>query len=217
MHQALVEALRASSGVISRREHPDLNHVIDVAARRGEITRVLPSVYVATSMTRDWRAHARAATMWNRDCAIVGEAAAALTFWRGRTPRVVAVAGAQARFHHPGFAFTRRVVPPELVAVHAGLRVAVPNLTAIDLAPQSHGNSIDDALRARMATIHGMHAALRLATWRKGNTARRRFLLDSRSEPGFRASASRTSTSALPGLRGGTPMCRLRAATPCST
>jgi very-short-patch-repair endonuclease len=183
MDRALAEALRASDGVISRRDHPEFSNVIDVAARRGEIVRVLPSVYLARNVSRNWQALARAATAWNSDCAIVGEAAAALTFWRKRTPRTVTVAGPQARFRRPGLTFTRRVVPPELTVSRHGIRLASPNLTAIDLAPASSGYSIDDALRTRTASIAGMYSALELTAGRKGNTVRRRLLLDSRAEP----------------------------------
>lgn len=72
---------------------------------------------------------------------------------------------------------------PELTTTRPGIRISSPSLTAIDLAPASRGYSIDDALRTRTATIAGMYSALGLTAWRKGNTARRRLLLDSRSEP----------------------------------
>ena len=183
MHRALTEILHSGGGVISRRDNADLGGQIDYATRAGDLVRVLPTVYAHRELTNNWRTLVRAVSLWNESAVVVGEAAAALTFWRKRTPRTVTVAGPQARFRHPGLAFTRRVVPPELTTTRQGIRISSPSLTAIDLAPASRGYSIDDALRTRTATIAGMYSALDLTTWRKGNTARRRLLLDSRSEP----------------------------------
>ncbi len=183
MHRALAEVLRSDGGLVSRRRCLELGGQIDYATRTGELVRVLPHIYVPRDLSRDWRVLARAVSLWNENAVIVGEAAASLTFWKGRTPSTVLVAGPQSRLRHPGISFTRRVVPPELTLTRHGIRIASPSLTAVDLAPASHGRSIDDALRTRTATIAGMYSALNLTTWRKGNTTRRRLLLDSRAEP----------------------------------
>ncbi len=183
MHRTLTEILHSRGGVISRRDNAELGSQIDYATRAGDLVRVLPTVYVHREPSNSWRTRVRAVSLWNENAVVVGEAAAALTFWRPRTPHTISVAGPQARSRHPGLAFTRRVVPPELTTTRQGIRISSPNLTAIDLAPASRGHSIDDALRTRTATIAGMYSAPDLTTWRRGNTARRRLLLDSRSEP----------------------------------
>jgi hypothetical protein len=68
-----------------------------------------------------------------------------------------------------GFLFTRRRIPPELIRERDGLRFTDPALTAIDLADLDCADGIDIALRARAATLAGMHEALRLSRKRRGN------------------------------------------------
>lgn len=183
MQQVLADVLRASGGVIARRDHPDLSHAIDVAARRGEIVRVLPGVYIHTHMRQNWRARARAVNLWDPEAVIVGEAAAALTFWPRRSPSSIEVAARRTRVTSSGFRFETRTIPPDLIITHGGVRLSDPAVTAIDLAPRSHGDSIDDALRTRKATLERMHQSLELIHGRRGNIARQRFLLESRDEP----------------------------------
>jgi very-short-patch-repair endonuclease len=183
MHHALKEILRSNGGVISRGDHPELAGQIDYATRRGELVRVLPNVYVHRDLSRNWRVLARAACVWNSRAVIVGEAAAALTFWPNKTPRIIEVAGVRMRTEWRGYRFTTRSVPAELTFTSRGITVAHPNLTALDMAERHGGDAIDDALRRRMATLDGMRQALALSTDRVGNPLRRRLLLDSRDEP----------------------------------
>jgi hypothetical protein len=83
----------------------------------------------------------------------------------------------------PGFAFSRRRIPEELIARRDGMRYTVPALTAIDLATFACTDAIDIALRVRAATLANMYEALRLTPHRAGNRERLKLLIDSRGEP----------------------------------
>ena len=63
------------------------------------------------------------------------------------------------------------------------LRLTAPALTAVELAEPTSAESIDVALRTRMATLAGMHDALTRTANRPGNRALLRLLIDSRDEP----------------------------------
>jgi very-short-patch-repair endonuclease len=120
---------------------------------------------------------------WDPRAVVVGEAAAAMTLWPELEPRRGEVATPRAVRSRAGFAFTRRNIPSELVIQRAGVRLAAPALTALDLVPEHGGDVIDRALRSRVTTLAEMRRALELSGHRVGNEARRLALLDSRSEP----------------------------------
>jgi len=80
----------------------------------------------------------------------------------------------------PGYAFSRRRIPEELIAWRDGMRYTAPALTAIDLATFACSDAIDIALRVRTATLADMYEALRLTPHRAGNRERLKLLIDSR-------------------------------------
>jgi very-short-patch-repair endonuclease len=170
-------------GALSRRTHPGLIRILERCCASGEVVALLPGVFVPRVAAGSWQVRARAALLWDPDAILLGDAAAAVTYWPELVPTVVAVAARRTVISRPGFAFSRRVIPPELVGHRAGLRFTVPELTAIDLVPTRGGDAIDRALRSRMATLPGMYDALALTPWRPGNQDRRLMLLDSRDEP----------------------------------
>lgn len=170
-------------GVLSRREHPELMGAVRSARNLGEVVAVLPGVYAPAATASTWQTRAHAACVWDPDAVLIGDVAAAVTFWPELRPPTVAVAARRTVVVLPGFEFIERSVPPDLVGQRRGLRFTVPALTAIDLVPQRGGDAIDRALRSRMATLAGMYEALALTQSRRGNVDRRRMLLDSRDEP----------------------------------
>lgn len=182
MHPALSELL-THYGVIARRDYPSLIGQIDVALRARELTALLPGVYALPQVAHDWRALASAASLWDKDAVIVGEAAAALTFWPELEPRAVEVAVRRRVSHHPRIRTSRRTIPPELTVRIAQVLVTRPELTALDLASHSGGDAIDAALRSRTVTLPAMYRALDLTPGRTGNRTRAQLLLDSRGEP----------------------------------
>lgn len=183
MHKALIELLEINLGLVSRRIDSQFKGPIDYAVRAGELVRILPSVYAHRDLAADWYARVRAVGLWQPDAVITGPAAAALTFWPDAEPPTIHVAGARVRRTVPGFRFSTRVIPPELVATRDRVRITHPNLTVLDLIDTCGGDAIDDALRARMVTVQGMREALVLTAYRAGNRQRYQFVLDSRSEP----------------------------------
>ena len=89
----------------------------------------------------------RAVCLRHRDAVLVAGAAGRVSFWPAAPMREVAVAAPVAIADRPGFAFTRRRIPPELVIERLGLRYTAPALTAIDLANFECADAIDIALR----------------------------------------------------------------------
>ena len=90
----------------------------------------------------------------------------------------------------PGFDFTRRQIPAELVVSRSGLRLTSPALTALDLCATVGGEAIDQALRTRATTLAHLQRAMELTAARVGNRTRRQLLLDSRAEPWSEAERS---------------------------
>ncbi|MCW2810802.1 MAG: hypothetical protein JWP61_1260 [Friedmanniella sp.] len=178
-----VRSLLALGGVLSSRDRPDLAGSLEWLARAGEVVAVLPGVYAPTAVSDHLAIRLRAVRVWAPEAVLVGPAAAAVTFWPGLEVPVVAAALRSRRRRQPGFSFTRRTLPPELVGSVGGLRVTVPALTALDLCDSMGGAGIDAVLRTRSATLTGLTEALRLTADRPGNRVRRALLHDSRDEP----------------------------------
>lgn len=148
----------------------------------GRLQSVLPGVYLRPDAMTDpqWRAAAVAA--WRPEAVLTTGIAAALTFWREAPTDRIDVAY-KSTLSRPGFTFTRRVIPEELVIHHGQARLTHPALTALDLAVPTDGVAIDHLLRSRMARIGDLEHVLAATPHRRGNRDRRRYLLDSRSEP----------------------------------
>lgn len=170
-------------GLIARRDHPELSGGLDWLLRRDLLRPVLPGVFSTPDLVGDPLIRMRAALLRHPDAVLLGGAAARLSYWPEAPLTTIEVA-----VNHPvadarGFAFTRRRVPPEVWVERDGLRYSTPALTAIDLATAACADPIDRALRMRVATVAGMHEALRLTPNRRGNSDRLRLLLDSRDAP----------------------------------
>ena len=82
-----------------------------------------------------------------------------------------------------GFEWERRAIPPELVAVRDGVRIAAPAVSVLDLIPALGGAVIDEALRRGAVTLGELTAALKALGRRPGNALRTELLRDSRDEP----------------------------------
>lgn len=115
------------------------------------------------------------------------ETAASLTFWPDLRPTAISVRNLRLQGTVSGILVSRRTVPADLVCVVRGLRVTVPELTALDLSVRTEGDSIDRLLRSRMGTLAALSAILGMTPHRRGNADRRRILLDSWDEPWSRA------------------------------
>jgi very-short-patch-repair endonuclease len=179
----LSRLLAAGSGLIRRRDHPELGGQLDWACRTGELLRVLPGVYAVPEVAAQFEGRVRAAARWRPDAVITGRSAARLTFWPTMAAPVVDLSQVERRRGLPGFSFSERRVPPELRIERGPLHLTCPALTALDLCVELGGDPLDVVLRGRRATLAGLHRALELSPDRSGNRRRRRLLLDSRDEP----------------------------------
>jgi len=133
---------------------------------------------------------------------LLTEAAARVSFWPAVSLDAIQVAVPSPLPKQRGFAFTRRRIPPDLVAEHQGLRFTVPALTAVDMATFTCADAIDQALRTRMATLTGMHEALARTANRIRNPERLRLLIDSRDEPWSAAERLAHNILRRAGIRG---------------
>jgi hypothetical protein len=176
------DLLAASGGVLLRSEHPTLARGLSRNARSGRLATVLPGVYVDARSQK--RAVLTAAVMRRfPDAVLCGPTAAQLTSWPDLSEDTVHVGNVRVRFSRPGYRFTRWQTPPEFVAEGQGLRCTSAALTAVDLAVDTDGESIDRALRGRVTTLLDLHAAFAATPCPAGNRDRRRLLLDSRAGP----------------------------------
>ena len=182
VHQVL-----ATEGVIARRDHPKLVGTIERLVRNGNLRPVLPGVYAEPDACDSIWTRIRALMRWDPDAILVGAAAAWVSFWPEiRASRIMCSLRHQRR-PQPGYDFTRRHIPAELVANRSGLRYTTPALTALDLCATVGGDAIDQALRTRATTLAQLHWAMELTAARIGNRNRRQLLLDSRAEPWSKA------------------------------
>lgn len=121
---------------------------------------------------------------------LLGAAAAWVSFWPEIRVTDVMCSLKHNRRSRPGYHFTRRVVPEELVFSRSGLRYTTPALAALDLCATVGGDAIDQALRTRATTLAQLERAMELMAARVGNRMRRQLLLDSRAEPWSQAERS---------------------------
>jgi very-short-patch-repair endonuclease len=178
-----ISRLLNEQGVVARREHPSLAAALDRLLRSGKLMAVLPGVYARAEAGGSLPVRIAAVPRWDPSAIITGAAAARLSFWP--TVRVVDVecAVSRTRSPQPGYQFTRRTIPAELVVERSGLRFTSATLTALDLAAVTGGTAIDEVLRTRASTLPRMRWALDLTRGQWGARERRQFLLDSRDEP----------------------------------
>ena len=181
-----MERLRAAGGVIDRRTNRDIAGRLDRALRCGWIVAVLPGVYCLPAAADDLDLRITAAMLWaGPDAVLTRWAAARVSFWPTVTAPTVTVAlpvtGLRSR---SWLRFERRRIPAKLIWRRAGRAIAMPCLTAVDVASSRAGAiCIDQVLRTRTGTLAQMWEALRLTPGRDGNTMRARLLKESRHEP----------------------------------
>jgi very-short-patch-repair endonuclease len=179
----IAEAIERGGGVITVRDHPHLERLLQRTAAAGELVAVLPGVYVWRERATDLDVRIRAAARWCPDGVLTGPAAARLAFWPEVRFAEVTLSTSRKRAGRPGFRVTREALPPELVVQVGGLRCTRAALTALDLVDTHGGAGIDRALLTRACTLADLHEALALTPSRRGNRARREMLHDSRDEP----------------------------------
>lgn len=182
-----VDEVLSRFGVIARREHSHLQRSIDHLRRSGRLTTILPGVLIPADQPRTLRSHCRAVAAWDRDAVITESAAARLTFWPDCPHDVISVA-TRRRSPSRGFRLHAARIPAELIQLLAdGVQVTTPARTALDLCPALGGDAIDAVLRTRAARLDDLWQAWEFSRRRRGNPARLRLLLESRTEPWSRA------------------------------
>jgi hypothetical protein len=148
-----IQRLLAAEGVIARREHPELDTTLRYLVRRGDLARVLPGIYAAADQATSLASRLRALSRFDPDAILVGAVAARVSFWPDLRVDMIECAVWHSRARQPGYCFTRRYIPAELVVSRSGLRYTTPALTALDLCLTVGGDAIDQALRTRASTL----------------------------------------------------------------
>jgi very-short-patch-repair endonuclease len=182
-----IQRLLTSDGVIVRRDHPNLISSIDWLIRNDDLRPVLPGVYASPGACDAMATRVQALMRWDPDAILVDEAAAWVSFWPEIRLRHIACSLKHQRRPQPGYRFSRRRIPLELVVSRGGIRYTSPALTALDLCATVGGDAIDQALRTRATTLALLHQAMDLTAGRVGNRTRRQLLLDTRDEPWSKA------------------------------
>jgi very-short-patch-repair endonuclease len=186
-----IQRLLTTDGVIARREHPELDTTLRYLVRRGDLARVLPGVYAAADQAMSLTSRVRALNRFDPDAILVGAVAARMSFWPDLRVDRIECAVRHSRARQPGFEFTRRNVPSELVVSRSGLRLTSPVLTALDLCATVGGEAIDQALRTRATTLAHLQRAMELTVGPGLATELgAKLLLDSRAEPWSEAERS---------------------------
>lgn len=177
----ILEILAHDQGVLTRRKHWTIRHQLDNCRRKGTLAATLPGIY--TVPDPGWEILVLAAAEFRPGCVITGAAAAKLLWWPECPITDVSVAITHAVGSYAGFCWERRAIPPDLVTVRNGLRIACPALSVLDLIPTLGGEVIDQALRRRAVTLEKLWATLNACPGRPGNRQRHLLLEDSRDRP----------------------------------
>lgn len=180
--ERLAELLAHENGVLPRRDHHNIRHLLDSARRKGLLAAPLPGIYTAPDP--DWHTRMRAVAAFRPGCVITG-AAAALALWWPEVPITFVSATVPYEVHgtYARYQWQRRRVPADLIDDSHGLRLASPAVSVLDLLPTLGATVIDEALRRRAVTLAALWAALRAEPRRPGNRLRGALLTDSRDEP----------------------------------
>lgn len=182
MKQPLIAALAAANGVLRRSDVPELSSQLDWAVRRGELVRVLKSIYARPADAALLPIRALAICLDDPDAIICDQAAAALHGWLP-ADRVGEIVVASFRLKPSDWLIiTRRVIPRQLTRRVDRVRCTSRALTAIDLIPDAGGEIVDEALRRRVR-LDELVTAFELTPGRRGNAERRLVLADSRDTP----------------------------------
>lgn len=174
-HPQISALLADAGGVLLGREVPELHRTLRREVERGTLTAVLPGTFVAAATASDPLVLARAVCHRHPDAVIAGRVAAALTFWPGSASLPLQVRGARIRVVRPWLRTGRAGVPPELVVDHGRVRLVAPALAALDLAPETGGESVHAWLRWSRGDADALHGAV-AAFSRPGNRERRRWV-----------------------------------------
>ncbi len=166
--------------MVSLARHPHLRGRVRGAVRRGELHRLLHSIYGAD---RSVPSRIAAIVMKDPDCVIGGDAAAQLLWWNELHVDTVLVNTAAQLPPSPGYEFRHRSVPPEFITERAGLRLASPALSVIEMLAQRGPNVIDEALRRAVTTVEDLRTVLDAFPCARGNREARQWVEDSRDEP----------------------------------
>ena len=163
---------------------------IDWLVPNGGLRPVLPGVYAYPEACDSIRTRIQALMRWDPDAILLGAAAASLTFWPDIRVSRITCSLKHHRRPQPGYEFTRKHIPAELVINRSGIRYTSPALTALDLCAMLGSDAIDQALRTRATTLGQLYRALELTGGRKGSRSKRELLLDSRAQPWSKAESS---------------------------
>ena len=178
-----IERLIREHGYIAIADHPGLRHQLQYLQRRRLLRPLCPGHLVRAGTEDDPDLRIRVVSAWHPDGVLLGAAAARASFAPDIAVPVIVMATTRKRRSPAGVRLVRWQVPDEHVAEHHGLRHTRPALTALDLARDDDGATIDEVLRRGLATLAHLHRALRATPYRLGNPVRRFLVDDSRDEP----------------------------------
>lgn len=161
------------------------NRRLRYRASRGALRRLLPGVYAEVEVADSLITRALAVMAFEPTAVITGAAAAALTYWPELTAPSITVAQRRlSSASYPGYRFSGRHVPSELIKERNGIRVSAPAFTAVELAGgELGGDAIDRALRSRLVRPSDLSYVLDVWPGRDGHRRRRRLVRDSMYGP----------------------------------
>lgn len=211
-HARLLDDL-LTQGPVRRRDHPELAGALGWRLRTGEITAVLPGVYVPTSRADDRDLLLTAATVWDSGVVVIGRAAAALQFWPElAVPTIDLAVPTQRRAAPSRYRLTERLIPGNWVNRASGHPCTHPALTAIDLCAELGAEAVERALRSRQVKPTHLDSALAAFPQRTGNGRRRELVVRAAANPWSWAEAETHHLLRRAGVGGwvGNPPLRVR-------
>ena len=176
------QALAERSGLLRRKDHPELVTSLDWLVRSGELQSVLPGVLASTGMADDFETRVRAIQAWQPDAVLPGYAAARLTYWPEAPVTEVDVHAGRAPAA-TDWLRVHRSRPPAGWLLERGLRVTHPAWASVWLAAQDDGRAIDEALRRGAVSLDQLEAALDEMPVGRGHRQRRAVVEASRDNP----------------------------------
>lgn len=170
--------------ILAVRDHPSLASSLRSLHRRGRARVILPGIYAHPDVDPEqWQSRITAACLWAPGHAVMGAAAAKLRWWPELECPTIELWGTRRKDPAEWISVRRSVPHPDLISFVADTKVALPALSAVQLAAVLGGEAIDEALRRGVADVPAMHEALALIPKQPGNTIVRRLLWESRDTP----------------------------------
>lgn len=177
-----VAAIIAEHGHVDIRSHRSLRTTVGRMVKNGILTRLLPSIYIATKQKSNLSILVAAFFAWAPDAVLIGDSANSIH--SGQPPRLpLTVALTSTRSAPRWIQITRRRLSPESIRTRGRVRYAAQLWLAVDSAAKDEGKALYEVLRDGADTLHHLPVVLSEFRGANGNSTRNRLVAQGQLNP----------------------------------